>query len=138
MRTRINSSLLVVATFGLAFSSNANAHGLEMVTPYIVWPALLAGVLGGCYNTVRGTERLKGMGNTFLFYFILLAAITVAFWWNDPDNSISAFFMAQLLAGILGAVFGAIPLGFAYLGAEYITSFLQRMFHSSVKGKNDF
>ena len=138
MRTRTNSSLLVVAILGLAFSSNANAHGLETVTPYIVWPALLAGALGGCYNTVRGNERLMGMGNTFLFYFLLLAGMSVVFWWNDPDNSISAFFLTQLLAGILGAVFGAIPLGFAYLGTEYLTSFLQRIFHIGVKEKNDF
>jgi hypothetical protein len=97
----------------------AHAHGMELVTPFVIWPALVLGLVSGGYCGLRGIARLAGLGNTLGIYLLLLAIAALYAWQSEIESAATAL-QIVVASALFGVVLGIIPLVIGYVAAEVV------------------
>jgi hypothetical protein len=92
-----------------------------MVTPSIIGPAILFGLVGGMYCGVRGVARVTGMVNVLALFLLTLSAVAVISAATEIGQSGAVGLgQALLFALVLAAIFGVLPLIACYVCGELI------------------
>jgi hypothetical protein len=106
---------------GCMVSFTAHAHGIEMITPYVIWPALALGLVGAAFGGFRRISRVSGLANVLFIFLALLAVGAVAMAIPDIEKSGMIVLLQALFLGlVMGFVVGLVPLIVGYVASEFI------------------
>jgi putative exporter of polyketide antibiotics len=92
-----------------------------MVTPFVIFPALVFGLIGGAYAGSRRIGRIAGLINVLGIFLASLAAMALLLALSEISETGAIILLkAVVLAVILGLLLGVIPLVVGYVISEYI------------------
>jgi hypothetical protein len=128
---------IAVFALGCTQSLAAHAHGIEMATPFVIWPALVVGLIGGAYAGSRRISRLAGLTNVLGIFLASLAVVALVLALSEiPESGAIVLLQALVLAVIVGLLLGVIPLVIGYVVGEYTALRFVRKREASADQKN--